>query len=356
MGERRCRLLGRVFGAGRQNHPVRGNCRVVHYHQVRQEPVLVQQACPKPKINQANLPDFSNMKSSQSTASPELDNWIAERRKNAEVNIYQAGDKYVLEIKNPNKIHIQFFDQKSQKWQLVPDEKLGAFNQNKEKIKERETMSAPTTTAQPKIPTTTVVAKSTQAVSRELNTNTNTIGSQNPVTESRSQDSYTSSSTRNSHNSDSRDQSSDHHNVQPQNSHNSDSRYQGRNSHNNVTINDDHSVVNDNSTNIKIGKYVDRSLRGKGNVIAGRDSSDNDSSSVKNTRSDDHSTRSWRSKKAKSSSEANGNQSSESTENKNSVDNSKKIKKKNKKEKAVVPAQEPAPAQEPVQSTPQTVR
>jgi hypothetical protein len=220
--------------------------------------------------------------------------------------------------------------------------------------KERETMSAPTTTAQPTT-TATVVAKSTQAVSRELNTNTNTIGSQNPVTESRSQDSYTSSSTRNSHNSDSRDQSSDHHNVQPQNSHNSDSRYQGRNSHNNVTINDDHSVVNDNSTNIKIGKYVDRSQRGKGNVIAGRDSSDNDSISVKNTRSDNHSTKSWKMKKAQSSSEANGNQSSESTENNTSVDNSKKIKKKNKKAKAVVPAQEPAPAQEPVQSTPQTV-
>jgi len=221
------------------------------------------------------------------------------------------------------------------------------------KTKERETMSAPTTTTAQ--PTTTVVAKSTQAVSRELNTNTNTIGSQNPVTESRSQDSFTSNSTRNSHNSDSRDQSSDHHNYQPQNSNNSDSRYQGRNSHNNVTINDDHSVVNDHSVTYKIGKLVDKSQKGRGNIQAGRDNSDNDSA-VRSSR-DDHSSvaKSWKMKKAKSKSEANGNRSSESTENNTSVDDSKKIKKKNKKAKAVVPAQEPAPAQESVQSTPTTV-
>ena len=221
------------------------------------------------------------------------------------------------------------------------------------KTKEKETMSAPTTTTAQ--PTTTVVAKSTQAVSRELNTNTNTIGSQNPVTESRSQDSFTSNSTRNSHNSDSRDQSSNHHNYQPQNSNNSDSRYQGRNSHNNVTINDDHSVVNDHSVTYKIGKLVDKSQKGRGNIQAGRDNSDNDSA-VRSSR-DDHSSvaKSWKMKKAKSKSEANGNRSSESTENNTSVDNSKKIKKKNKKAKAVVPAQEPAPAQESVQSTPTTV-
>lgn len=232
------------------------------------------------------------------------------------------------------------------------------------KTKERETMSAPTTTtAQPTPTIPTVVAKSTQAVSRELNTNTNTIGSQNPVTESRSQDSFTSNSTRNSNNSDSRnqskadsrDQSSNHHNYQPQNSNNSDSRYQGRNSHNNVTINDDHSVVNDHSVTYKIGKLVDKSQKGRGNIQAGRDNSDNDSA-VRSSR-DDHSSvaKSWKMKKAKSKSEANGNRSSESTENNTSVDNSKKIKKKNKKAKAVVPAQEPAPAQESVQSTPTTV-
>ncbi|MEY3369354.1 MAG: hypothetical protein RLZZ361_24 [Cyanobacteriota bacterium] len=229
------------------------------------------------------------------------------------------------------------------------------------KNKEKETMSAPTTTTAQ--PTTTVVAQSTQAVSRELNTNTNTIGSHNPVTESRSQDSFTRNSTNNSNNSDSRnqskadsrDQSSDHHNYQPQNSNNSDSRYQGRNSHNNVTINDDHSVVNDHSVTYNIGKLVDKSQKGKGNIQAGRDNSDNDSA-VRSSR-DDHSRvdKSWKMKKAKSKSEANGNRSSESTENNTSVDNSKKIKKKNKKAKAVVPAQEPAPAQESVQSTPTTV-
>jgi hypothetical protein len=184
------------------------------------------------------------------------------------------------------------------------------------KTKERETMSAPLTTAQP---TTTVVAKSTQAVSHELNTNTNTIGSQNPVTESHSQDSFTSNSTRNSNNSDSRNQSK------------ADSRDQSSDHHNNVTINDDHSVVNDHSVTYKIGKLVDKSQKGRGNIQAGRDNSDND----KDIRSsqDDHSSvaKSWKMKKAKSKSEANGNHSSESTENNTSVDNSKKIKKKNKK-------------------------
>jgi hypothetical protein len=183
------------------------------------------------------------------------------------------------------------------------------------KTKERETMSAPTTTTAQ--PTTTVVAKSTQAVSRELNTNT--IGSQNPVTESRSQDSFTRNSTKNSNNSDSRNQSK------------VDSRDQSSNHHNTVTINDDHSVVNDHSVTYKIGKLVDKSQKGRGNIQAGRDNSDNDSA-VKSSR-DDHSsvTKNWKLKKAKSKSEANGNHSSESTENNTSAVDSKKIKKKNKK-------------------------
>jgi hypothetical protein len=235
---------------------VRGNCQVVHYHQVRQERVLSQQACPKPAI-----------------------------------------------IKDPNKIQIQFFDQKSQKWQLVPEEKLGAFYQNKEKIKERETMSNTAVVTQPiEIATTTSVNKSSKTVRED-----SVSGSFN------SADSASKSSSRDQSIKDSFNSSSV----------NNDSRYQGRNSHNNVTINDDHSVVNDNSTNIKIGRYVDRSQRGKNQVMAGRDSSDNDRSSVKDRRSDDHSTKSWKMKKAQSSSEANGN-SSEVSENKSTRKKKKK--------------------------------
>jgi hypothetical protein len=259
--------------------------------------------------------DFNQLKKTEVDSDTDLGKWLTEKRKQGEVNLYKVGDAYLLELKGEGKPKIQFYDQIGNKWRLVPDEKLGGFYQNKERLTEQEknkmgTVNTTQTETRPVTSNSGNKTKTDTAATVTRESGNSKIDSESNSATGSFNSSSADTNSRNSNTADrfSLDASRNSHNVTD----NSDNRDQSRNSHN-VDNSDNSKYIDksdrrriDKSIRIKIGRINLRNQEGSGHVASGRDSKRSDKASTRNSTesssADDNSIKSWKSKKASSAS------------------------------------------------------
>ncbi len=103
--------------------------------QQQTQPQVIQQSIPKPP--KLDL-DFNSMKTNQIDSSSNLGQWIKDKSKNTEINMFRVGDVHIMEVHGDSQ-KLQFFDKAGNKWQALSQKQTLEFYQSKEKFPNKET-------------------------------------------------------------------------------------------------------------------------------------------------------------------------------------------------------------------------